>query len=446
MLPWCPFSLATLRFAAAGVAERFLIMSTPTTPDSARTSSRSSLLDRFASSPLLPIAEKVVEGQRLAFEDGLALFSTRDVLGVGRLANLVRERRHGNIGYYNVNRYLNPTNLCWVDCALCAWARRPGVAGGYSMSIEEAVLEAAAGWHDGITELHVVGGLHPSLPYSFYPDLMRALKARFPGVHLKAWTMVELDWFARVGKKDVGEVIRELREAGMDSCPGGGAEIFARRVRDVICRDKISGERWLEVARLCHQNGVKTNVTMLYGHNESAADRVDHLVRIRELQDETGGFLGFIPLAFHPEETQLSRLPAAGGLTDLLVIAVARLMLDNLDHVKAYWVQIGEKLSEVALHFGADDLVGTVTEETITHAAGARTQAGLSRAEMERLIRGAGREPFERDAGYERVLRDAAGRVLKANGHEFLPAAVPPRGAALLPLHPSTLDAAVASS
>ena len=386
------------------------------------------LLERFAGSPLLPIAEKVVEGRRLSFEDGVALSTSPDVLGVGTLANFVRERRHGNTGYYNVNRYLNPTNLCWVDCALCAWARKPGVDGGYTMSIEEAVAESAAGWHDGITELHIVGGLHPSLPYSWYLDLLRALKARFPGVHLKAWTMVELDWIARVGKRDVVDVIRDLKAAGMDSCPGGGAEIFEKRVRDVICRDKISGERWLEVARLCHENGVRTNVTMLYGSVETAEDRVDHLVRIRELQDETGGFLGFIPLAFHPEETQLPHLLPATGLTDLRVIAVARLMLDNVEHVKAYWVQIGEKLAPVALHFGADDLVGTVTEETITHAAGAKTESGLSRAEMERMIRGAGREPFERDAFYERVVRDASGRVLRANRHDFVPGPAPSAG------------------
>jgi aminodeoxyfutalosine synthase len=380
------------------------------------------ILERFALSPLLAIAEKVAAGTRLSFEDGVALFNSPDVLGVGALANFVREKKHGNTGYYNVNRYLNPTNLCWVDCALCAWARKPGVDGGYTMSIEEAVREAAAGWHDGITELHIVGGLHPSLPYSWYLDLLRALRARFPGVHLKAWTMVEVDWIARVAKKDVVTVIRELKEAGMDSCPGGGAEIFEKRVRDVICRDKISGERWLELARLCHENGVKTNVTMLYGSVETVEDRVDHLVRIRQLQDVTGGFLGFIPLAFHPEETQLSQLPAATGMTDLRVIAVSRLMLDNVDHIKAYWVQIGEKLAPVALHFGADDLVGTVMEETITHAAGATTEAGLTRAQMEGLIRGAGREPFERDARYERVVRGAEGGILRANRHDFAPA------------------------
>jgi aminodeoxyfutalosine synthase len=424
------------------------MMTTTTAP--APATSAEALVCRFSGSDLLPIAAKVAAGERLSFDDGVALFKTPDFNGVGILANHVREKKHGNTGYYNVNRYLNPTNLCWVDCGLCAWARKPGVDGGYTMSIEEAVAEAASGWHDGITELHIVGGLHPSLPYSWYPDFMRALKARFPGVHLKAWTMVELDWFARVGKKDVVEVIRDLTAAGMDSCPGGGAEIFAKKVRDVICRDKISGERWLEVARLCHLEGVKTNVTMLYGHVETFAERVDHLVRIRELQDETWGFLGFIPLAFHPAETQLPHLPAATGLTDLRVIAVSRLMLDNVDHIKAYWVQIGEKLAPVALHFGADDLVGTVTEETITHAAGAKTQSGLSRVEMERMIRGAGRDPFERDAYYERVLRDGDGRVLHANRHDFAPAPAAPASAApRLPVHTAidtVIDTVIASS
>jgi aminodeoxyfutalosine synthase len=388
------------------------------------------LLSRFARTPLAEIAEKVVRGERLSFEDGVRLFATRDLLGVGALANHVRERRHGNVAYYNVNRYLNPTNLCWVDCGLCAWARKPGVTGGYAMSIKECVAEAAAGWHDGITELHIVGGLHPTLPYAWYLDLLRSLKDRFPAVHLKAWTMVEVDWIARVGKKPLDEAILELKDAGMDSCPGGGAEIFAKRVRDVICTDKISGERWLDVARRCHLLGVPTNVTMLYGSVENDEERVDHLVRIRELQDETGGFLGFIPLAFHPEGTQLAHVTPASGMTDLRVIAVSRLMLDNVAHVKAYWVQIGEKLAPLALHFGADDLVGTVTEETITHAAGARTEAGLTRPEMERMIRGAGREPFERDAHYDRVLRDESGRVLRANGFMFeaLATRAPERG------------------
>ncbi|MCC6128579.1 MAG: aminofutalosine synthase MqnE [Acidobacteria bacterium] len=404
------------------------------------------LLDHFSGTPLSPLAEKVAKGIRLSFDDGVALFESPDFHGVARLANWVREKRHGNRGYFNVNRYLNPTNLCWVDCGLCAWARKPGVPGGYTMAIEEALSEAASGWHDGITELHIVGGLHPSLPYEYYTGLLRALRARFPGVHLKAWTMVELDWIARIGKKPVEDVILELKAAGMDSCPGGGAEIFAKPVRDIICTNKITGERWLELARLCHERGVPTNVTMLYGHVESVEDRVDHLVRIRELQDETGGFLGLIPLAFHPEGTQLPDVPPATALLDLRVIAVSRLMLDNIDHIKAYWVQIGEKLAQVALHMGADDLVGTVTEETITHAAGAETEAGLSRQAIEALIRGAGREPFERDAYYERVIRDETGRVVRANRHDFAPASAPPVSHPGPEHGPATIDPALASS
>jgi aminodeoxyfutalosine synthase len=413
--------------------------------DGMNTVTAEDLLEKFSGSPLFPIAEKVVHKQRLSFEDGVTLFGSPDFHGIGRLANWDRERRHGNLAYFNVNRYLNPTNLCWVDCGLCAWARKPGVAGGYTMAIEEAVAEAAGGWHDGITELHIVGGLHPSLPYEYYTDLLRSLRQRFPGVHLKAWTMVELDWIARIAKKPVEDVILELKDAGMDSCPGGGSEIFAKPVRDIICTNKISGERWLEVARLCHERGVPTNVTILYGHVESVEDRVDHLVRIRELQDETHGFLGFIPLAFHPDGTQLAHLKPSTALLDLKVIAVSRLMLDNIDHIKAYWVQIGEKLAPVALHMGADDLVGTVTEETITHAAGAETEAGLTRLQIEALIRGAGREPFERDAYYERVVRDASGRVLHANRHDFAPH--PEAAPAALHLHPSSaIDPAVASS
>jgi aminodeoxyfutalosine synthase len=359
----------------------------------------------FRGSDLAPIAEKVYAGERLSFEEGVRLFTTRDFLGLGRLANHVREARHGNLAFYNVNRYLNPTNLCWVDCALCAWARKVNEPGGYEMAIDECVEEAGKGYSEAVTEFHIVGGLHPTWPFDYYTGLMRALKERFPGVHLKAWTMVEIDWIARIGNRSIPETIRELHAAGMDSCPGGGAEIFERRVRDVICTNKISGERWLEVARECHLQGVRTNATILYGSVETIEDRVDHFLRLRALQDETGGFTGLIPLAFHPENTPLAHLPETSGQTDLRVIAAARLLLDNFPHVKAYWIQIGTKLSQVALFFGADDLVGTVVDETITHAAGARTASGMTRQEFERVIRESGREPFERDSQYRRVIR-----------------------------------------
>ena len=359
----------------------------------------------FAGSDLAPLAEKVFAGERLSFDEGVRLFQTRDFLGLGRLANAVREKRHGNVAFYNVNRYLNPTNLCWVDCALCAWARKVNEPGGYEMAIEEVVEEAGKGYSDAVTEFHIVGGLHPTWPYSYYTDLLRALKAKFPAVHLKAFTMVEIDWIARVGRKSIPDAIADLKTAGMDSCPGGGAEIFARRVRDVICANKITGEEWLSIARECHRQGVRTNATILYGSVETVEERVDHFLRLRDLQEETGGFTGLIPLAFHPENTPLAHLPASSGQTDLRVIAVARLLLDNFPHVKAYWIQIGTKLAQVALFFGADDLVGTVVDETITHAAGATTASGMTRQDFERLIRETGREPFERDCQYRRVVR-----------------------------------------
>jgi aminodeoxyfutalosine synthase len=364
------------------------------------------ILAGFRGSDLERIAQKVLSGERLSFDDGVRLFATRDLLGLGRLANHAREKRHGNLAFYNVNRYLNPTNLCWVDCALCAWAKKVNEPGGYEMAIDECVEEAGKGYSEAVTEFHIVGGLHPTWPFDYYTGLMKALKAKFPSVHLKAWTMVELDWIARIGNRPVGEAIRELHAAGMDSCPGGGAEIFAKRVRDIICTNKISGERWLEVARECHRQGVRTNATMLYGHVETAEERVDHLLRLRELQDETGGIPGLIPLAFHPENTTLADLPSSTGQLDLRVIAASRLLLDNVPHIKAYWIQIGVKLAQVALHFGADDLVGTVVDETITHAAGATTASGLTRAEFERVIRESGREPFERDSEYRRIVRE----------------------------------------
>jgi aminodeoxyfutalosine synthase len=379
----------------------------------------------FRDSDLSSIAPKVFGGERLSFEDGLRLFQTRDLLGLGRLANHAREARHGNLAFYNVNRYLNPTNLCWVDCALCAWAKKVNEPGGYEMAIEECVAEAGKGYTEAVTEFHIVGGLHPTWPFEYYTGLLRALKARFPDVHLKAWTMVELDWIAQVGKRPIDQTIRELHAAGMDSCPGGGAEIFASRVRDIICKNKISGERWLEVARECHRQGVRTNATMLYGHVETAEERVDHLLRLRELQDETGGIPGLIPLAFHPENTPLAHLPASTGQLDLRVIAASRLLLDNVPHIKAYWIQIGTKLAQVALFFGADDLVGTVVDETITHAAGATTASGLTRSDFERIIRESGREPFERDSEYRRIVRPGPGAVVlsgarRADGSEEL--------------------------
>jgi aminodeoxyfutalosine synthase len=360
---------------------------------------------------LARIQAKVDRGERLDLEDGITLYRTPDLHAVGRMANQVRERRHGNRAYFNVNRHLNPTNICYVECGLCAWARKPGQDGGYLMGIEEAVEHAAQTFNEAVTEFHIVGGLHPTLPFEYYVDLLKALRDRFPQVHLKAFTMVEIEWLARRARMSIPETIETLKDAGLGSCPGGGAEIFARRVRDIICTDKISGEEWLDIAREVHRAGVRSNATMLYGHVETDEERVDHLLRLRALQDETGGFQVLIPLAFHPENTALAHLPRTTGFQDLKNIAVPRLMLDNFDHIKAYWIQIGPRLAQIALHFGADDLDGTIIEETITHAAGAATDAGMTHQEIERLIRAAGREPVERDTLYRPVQRTAAGVV-----------------------------------
>lgn len=355
---------------------------------------------RFQDPRLEPIAHKVLAGERLSFEDGMVLATTFDLLGVGRLANHVREKLHGDITYYNVNRHLNPTNVCVASCALCAFAEKYGGTRGWTYSVEQAVEVAAADVDESVTELHIVGGLHPKLGVDYYEQLFRALKARFPWIHIKALTMVELDFLAQRAKVPVEEVVLRLKDAGLDSCPGGGAEIFAPEVRAQICDHKTSGERWLEVARIVHSLGLKSNCTMLYGHVEKPEHRVDHLLKLRALQDETGGFQCFIPLAFHPANTRLSHLPGPTGKLDLQTVALARLLLDNIPHIKAYWIMLGPKTAQVALHFGANDLDGTVVDERITYAAGGQAGKGMPRAELERLIREARRVPVERDTLY----------------------------------------------
>lgn len=353
---------------------------------------------------LRPIAEKVLAGQRLDRADGLLLASTEDLLGVGTMANLVRERLHGDRTYYNINRHLNPTNVCVASCRLCAyyvpWREREE---GWTYSVEQAVEIAARDVDESVSELHIVGGLHPKLLVDYYEDLFRALKLRFPWIHLKALTMVELDFIARASRLGLEETIGRLREAGLDSCPGGGAEIFAPRVREQICDHKTDGGRWLEVARTVHEAGIRSNCTMLYGHIETAAERVDHLLALRALQDETGGFQCLIPLAFHPANTALDHLPPTGGRLDLQTIALSRLVLDNVPHLKAYWIMLGEKVAQVALAFGANDLDGTIFDERITRAAGGSAGTGLSRQRLERLIREARRVPVLRDTLYRPI-------------------------------------------
>jgi len=354
---------------------------------------------------LEPIAAKVLAGERLDFNDGLVLYGTSDVLAVGWLANHVRERMHGDVTYFNVNRHINPTNVCVANCRLCAFGRKKGDAAGYTMALEEAWETAASGYSEAVTEFHIVGGLHPDLPLEYFLDLVRGLKERFPKVHIKAFTMVEVAYLARRAKLTIEETLRKMRDAGVDSMPGGGAEIFAARVRAIICDHKIDGEEWLTTARLAHKMGFKSNATMLYGHIENDADRVDHLLKLREVQDETGGFQAFIGLAFHPENTALDHLPVTTGLTDIRQVAVSRLLLDNFPHIKAYWQMLTPKIAQIALRFGADDLDGTVVEEKIYHDAGATTPQGMNRKELCRLITEAGRIPVERDTLYKAVTR-----------------------------------------
>jgi len=356
---------------------------------------------------LQPIVDKVFSNQRLSFEDGVALYRSHDLMTVGRCANHVREKFNGNLAYYNVNRHINYTNVCAIDCQLCqgAYARKPGEDGGYTMQLEQVFRFAEQEYTEALTEFHIVGGLNPDLPFSYYTDLLEGLRQRFPSVHLKAFTMVELDFFSKITHKPLEWVIEKLRDAGLGSCPGGGAEIFAERARPLIAGHKISGKRWLDVARAAHAMGIRSNATMLYGHIETLEERVDHLIRLRELQDETGGFQCFIPLAFHPENTVYAHLPATTGLDDLKTIAVARLMLDNFPHIKAYWVTLTPDLAQVALRFGADDLDGTIIEERIIHGAGTPTGLGVTRAQIEKLIRDAGRTPVERNTLYNPVQK-----------------------------------------
>ncbi|MHB8301388.1 MAG: aminofutalosine synthase MqnE [Acidobacteriaceae bacterium] len=354
---------------------------------------------------LVPIAEKVFAGQRLSFEDGVALYGSPDILAVGWMANWVREKMHGDIAYFNVNRHINPTNVCVAACRLCAFGRKKDAPGAYTMALEEAWERAAQGYSEAVTEFHLVGGLHPDLQLEYFLDLIRGLKERFPKVHVKAFTMVEIAFLSRRSKLTIRETIEKLKAAGVDSMPGGGAEIFADRVRHIICDHKIDGGEWIETARIAHQLGMRSNATMLYGHVENDEDRVDHLLRLRELQDETGGFQTFIPLAFHPENTALDHLPRTSGLTDIRQIAVGRLMLDNFAHIKAYWQMMSAKIAQIALRFGADDIDGTVIEEKIYHDAGAETPQGMRRADLVRLIAEAGRTPVERDTLYHAVER-----------------------------------------
>lgn len=355
------------------------------------------------------IREKVESGERLDFEEGVYLYEHPNLVEVGELANLVRERKNGDFAYYNVNTHLNPTNVCVYRCKFCAFRSDLKADKAYLMSDEE-ILERAREAHErGVTEMHIVGGLHHLKDFDWYKHILQIIHDHYPSIHLKAFTAVEIDWFTRLTKRSIREVLNELVEAGLGSLPGGGAEIFHPDVRDVICEHKADAERWIEIHRVAHQLGIPTNATMLYGHIENASHRVDHLLRLRELQDQTGGFQTLIPLAFHPENTNLPGIHKPSCVMDLRTIAVSRLMLDNFPHIKAYWVMLGIGVAQTALSFGADDIDGTVVHELIYHDAGAETPQVLTVAQLRRLIEEAGRIPVERDTLYRHVERDEQG-------------------------------------
>jgi aminodeoxyfutalosine synthase len=357
---------------------------------------------------LAAIRDKVVADQRLSFDDGLFLSEEADLFTLGELANVVRERKNGNYTYYNVNTHLNPTNVCIYRCTFCAFRADLKSPKGYVMTDEQILERAAEADRRGATELHIVGGLHHQLPYDWYLNVVRLIHRAHPRLHLKAYTAVEWDWFSQLTGRPTRDLLAEFKDAGLGSLPGGGAEIFHPEVRDQICEHKADADAWIRIHREAHELGLRSNATMLYGHIENARHRIDHLCRLRALQDETGGFQTIIPLAFHPDNTRLAEqhgITKASGLMDLKVMAVSRLMLDNFPHVKAYWVMLGIKTAQVALSFGADDLDGTVVHEKIYHDAGSDSPQELSVAEIRRLIEEAGRIPIERDTLYHEVVR-----------------------------------------
>jgi aminodeoxyfutalosine synthase len=355
------------------------------------------------------IRDKVENRQRLSFDDGLFLETEADLADVGELANRVRQRLNGNFAYYNVNQHLNPTNVCVYRCTFCAFRADLRSEKGYVMSDAEIVARGAEAESRGATEMHIVGGLHHQLPYDWYLNVVRVLHKAHPRLHLKAYTAVEWDWFARLTGRTTADILAEFKEAGLGSLPGGGAEIFHPEIRDRICEHKADADGWIQIHREAHQLGLRSNATMLYGHIERPEHRIDHLIRLRTLQDETGGFQTFIPLAFHPDHTKLGdqeHLPKPSILRDLRTMAVSRLMLDNFPHLKAYWVMLGIPTAQISLSYGADDIDGTVVHEKIYHDAGSDSPQELTVADLRRLIEEAGRVPVERDTLYREVVRD----------------------------------------
>lgn len=348
------------------------------------------------------IAAKVLSGSRLTRADGISLFRSHDLIGLGYLASIVAEQKNGDQVYFVRNMHINPTNICVNRCKFCAFSRDRGEPGAYEMSIADIVAKAKTA-DRGVREYHIVSGLHPDLPFSWYLEMLRTLRKTFPKRHLKAFTAVEIDYLAKIARLPLNETLLQLKDAGLGSLPGGGAEIFNPKVRNTLCAEKISGKRWLDVIKAAHRVGLKSNATMLYGHIETIEDRIDHLIKLRDLQDKTGGFQAFIPLSFHSQNTEIKQSAYTTGFDDLKTLAISRLMLDNFDHIKAYWVMLGEKIAQVALNFGVDDLDGTVVEERITKAAGGTTGGAMTTEQIVRLISQADRIPVERDTLYNTV-------------------------------------------
>ena len=365
--------------------------------------------DLAVKSDIGDIVEKVEQGTRLTFDDGVRLFKSNDLLAIGWAADLMRRRLNGERTYYIVNRHINYTNVCKNRCKFCAFSKSEGEPGAYTLSIDEIVRKAEDARREiDFTELHIVGGLNPNLPLDYYLEMLTVLKRRMPQVHLQAFTAVEIHHLAQISGMTIRDMLIRLHDAGLGSLPGGGAEVFSGRIRRELCPEKVSADDWLEVMRTAHELGIRSNGTMLYGHIETPEEKVEHLIRLRELQDDTGGFLAFIPLAYHSEGTALGSLNGRSkpsGMEDLKTIAISRLMLDNFPHIKSFWIMLGLKLAQVSLHFGADDFDGTVVEEKITHSAGADTPEGLSISEIKRLISETRTLPVERDTLYNEVKR-----------------------------------------
>ncbi len=362
---------------------------------------------RAVTPSLEPIREKVEAGERLTAAEAESLWDPAlDLHELGELANLVRERKNGNLAYYNINTHLNPTNVCVYRCTFCAFRADLREERGYWMTDEQILERGREAVSAGSTEMHIVGGLHHQKDYDWYLNIIRILHEAYPTLHLKAWTPVEINWFCHLTKRSKLEILTGMKEAGLGSLPGGGAEIFHPEVRDKICEHKADTREWFEIHRIAHSLGLRSNATMLYGHIENAFHRTDHLIKLRDLQDETGGFQTFIPLAFHPDNTRLDHIPKPSAAMSLRTMAISRLVLDNFDHLKAYWIMLGIGTAQAALAYGADDIDGTVRHELIYHDAGAETPEILSVEQIQRLIREAGREPIERDTLYRRVERE----------------------------------------